>query len=93
MTPPIQLGISVGITGLQVPDNEGNGGESGIRTHACSMASITCRNYIATDAKFPTLAAHHCTLLHAGGKIFCSQHSLRQRAIAFELTVPITTRV
>ncbi len=30
------------------------------------MASITCRNYIATDAKFTTLAAHHCTLLHAG---------------------------
>ena len=32
MTPPIQLGISVGITGLQVLDNEGNGGEGGIRT-------------------------------------------------------------
>ena|SRR5258708_2198598 len=32
MIPPIQLGISVGITGLQVPDNEGNGGEGGIRT-------------------------------------------------------------
>jgi len=29
------------------------------------MASITCRNYIATDAKFATLAAYHCTLLHA----------------------------
>jgi hypothetical protein len=57
------------------------------------MASITCRNYIATGAKFPTLAAHHCTLLHAGGKIFYSQLSLRQRAIAFELTVPITTTV
>jgi hypothetical protein len=64
------------------------------------MASITCRNYIATDAKFPTLAAHHCTLsarwctlLYAGGKIFCSPLLLRQRAIAFELTVPITTRV
>jgi hypothetical protein len=56
------------------------------------MASITCRNYIATDAKFPTLAAHHCMLLHAGGKVFCLQLSLGQRAIAFELTVPITTR-
>ena len=32
MTPPIQLGISVGITDLQVLDNEGNGGEGGIRT-------------------------------------------------------------
>jgi len=41
-------------------------GESGIRTHAWSMASITCRNYIAMDAKFATFAAHHCTLLHAG---------------------------
>ena len=30
------------------------------------MASITCRNYIATDAKFTTLATHHCTPLHAG---------------------------
>jgi len=30
MTPPIQLGISVGITDLQVLDNEGNGGEGGI---------------------------------------------------------------
>src|SRR5579864_4840809 len=30
--PLIQLGISVGITGLQVRDNEGNGGEGGIRT-------------------------------------------------------------
>ena len=28
----IQLGISVGITGSQVLDNEGNGGEGGIRT-------------------------------------------------------------
>jgi hypothetical protein len=26
------FGISVGITGLQVLDNEGNGGEGGIRT-------------------------------------------------------------
>jgi hypothetical protein len=51
------------------------------------MASITCRTYIAKNANFTTLAAHHCTLLHAGGKIFCSQLSLRQRAIAFELTV------
>src|SRR3954467_4730238 len=33
MTPPIQLGISVGITSSQVPDYKGNGGESGIRTH------------------------------------------------------------
>src|SRR2546430_4123129 len=33
MTPPIQLGISVGITSLQVLDNKSNGGESGIRTH------------------------------------------------------------
>ena len=32
MTPPIQLGIGVGITDLQVLDNEGNGGEGGIRT-------------------------------------------------------------
>jgi hypothetical protein len=45
------------------------------------MASITYRNYIATDAKFPTLAAHHYTLLHAGGKMFSSQVPLRQRAI------------
>jgi len=67
--------------------NRIHGGESGIRTHAHSMASITCRDYIAPDAKFPTLATHHCTLLPAGGKIFCSQLSLRQRAIAFELTV------
>jgi hypothetical protein len=27
-----------------------------------SMASITCRNYIATDAKFTRLAAHPRTL-------------------------------
>src|SRR2546430_13231294 len=33
MTPPIQLGISVGITSLQVLDNKKAGGESGIRTH------------------------------------------------------------
>jgi hypothetical protein len=32
MIPPIQLGISVGITDLQVPDYKGNGGEGGIRT-------------------------------------------------------------
>jgi hypothetical protein len=32
MVPPIQLGISVGITGLQIPDYKGNGGEGGIRT-------------------------------------------------------------
>jgi hypothetical protein len=30
--PPIQLGISVGITDLQVPDYKGDGGERGIRT-------------------------------------------------------------
>src|SRR6266576_2854508 len=29
----LHLGISVGITVLQVPDYKGNGGESGIRTH------------------------------------------------------------
>ena len=29
-TPPIQLGISVGITSLQVLDNKSNGGEGGI---------------------------------------------------------------
>jgi hypothetical protein len=28
------LGISVGITSTQVPDNKGNGGESGIRIRA-----------------------------------------------------------
>ena len=49
------------------------GGESGIRTLPRPMPSITCRNYIATDAKFTTLAAHPCTLLHAARKIFCPQ--------------------
>ena len=29
--PPIQLGISIGITSLQILDNKSNGGESGIR--------------------------------------------------------------
>ncbi len=43
-----------------------SGGESGIRTLPRPIASITYRFYIATDAKFTTLAAHHCTLLHAG---------------------------
>ena len=32
MIPPIELGISIGITELQVLDNQGNGGEGGIRT-------------------------------------------------------------
>jgi hypothetical protein len=32
MIPSTQLGISVGITDLQAPDNKGNGGERGIRT-------------------------------------------------------------
>jgi hypothetical protein len=32
VTPPIQRGISIGITSLQVPDNKSNGGEGGIRT-------------------------------------------------------------
>lgn len=43
-----------------------HGGESGIRTLPRSIASITCRLYVATDAKVTTLAAHPCTLLHAG---------------------------
>ena len=30
--PPIQLGISIGISSLQVPDDKSNGGERGIRT-------------------------------------------------------------
>jgi hypothetical protein len=41
------------------------GGESGIRTLPRPMASMTCRTYIAKNANFTTLAAHHCTLLHA----------------------------
>jgi hypothetical protein len=32
VTPPIQLGIGLGITGLQLQDYKGNGGEGGIRT-------------------------------------------------------------
>jgi hypothetical protein len=39
MIPPIQLGISVGITGLQLQDYKGNGGESGIRTLPSSNRS------------------------------------------------------
>jgi hypothetical protein len=58
------MGCSVGSAEAQ--QIKRSGGESGIRTHARSMASITCINYIATDTKFATLAAHHCTLLHAG---------------------------
>jgi hypothetical protein len=30
--PPIQSGISIGITSVQVQDNKSNGGEGGIRT-------------------------------------------------------------
>jgi hypothetical protein len=41
------------------------GGEGGIRSLPRPTASITCRFYIATYAKFATVAAHHCTLLHA----------------------------
>jgi hypothetical protein len=54
----------------QVIENRaGNsGGEGGIRSLPYLTASITCRNYIATNAKFTTLAAHHCTLLHAARK-------------------------
>jgi len=41
------------------------------------MRTITCRIYIAMDAKFTTLAAHPCTLLHAGRpllrKMICAQ--------------------
>jgi hypothetical protein len=33
------------------------------------MTSLSCRFYIATDAKFTTIAAHHCTLLHAAGSL------------------------
>jgi hypothetical protein len=42
------------------------GGEGGIRTLPCPMASVSYRNYIAKNAKFTTFAVHHCTLLHAG---------------------------
>jgi hypothetical protein len=62
---------------------------SGIRTHARSMASITCRNYIATDAKFTALAAQHCTLLHARReevlKLFSSPRDKSHYAIVNDL--------
>src|ERR1700735_379865 len=46
------------------------GGEGGIRSLPVLTASISYRNYIATNAKFATLAADHCTLLHAGVRRF-----------------------
>jgi hypothetical protein len=38
VTPPIQRGISIGITSLQVPDNKSNGGEGGIRSRLIQNA-------------------------------------------------------
>jgi hypothetical protein len=60
-----------------------SGGEGGIRTRDDLGATVSCRFQIAEDAKFPTDAVNHCTLLHAADftklarslERWCSAHS------------------
>jgi hypothetical protein len=53
MIPPIQLGISVGITGLQIPDYKGNGGEGGTKTRLLKTPiTLVKRKKPATNSEF-----------------------------------------